>query len=419
MKRLFFLFCAVISTSAFCGKLENFADDFNEIVKNARTVENLDAKAKYRDDFKLKLFRLQADASDIQLVATQIGIRDISLGNDVKEYISTISIDKRDKYKRERHETRSFAVGDIRRQISYLKNLRFSVERRTFVPNKYYLEDLNVMIRFVRRWEHCKRVAFSKHILSPYAISEYQKRYFGEIQRLSRLIDQKVKKDKLEISDRYQLTLNVDRFVTSWKINTNHFESTRKRYKDNNHSGNYRTSPEVDARLQEMKLLAEEIEKDLNYLAEAGFSMYLKDKRFSEKQMEEMKKRLKIDTAKERKLPNRNRKENIPPAPKKIRVNAGKVNRMYNEKKNQIYASESRMNGVSQQYYNRYKALLPAKQKTEMDTELKNYIKRSYPPALARATAVQKLHLKYSGNKHGCSTEELMKLMKITPGDVK
>ena len=147
MKKILFLLCTVFSVSAFCGKLENFADDFNEIVKNARVVENLDSKARYRDDFRLKLFRLQSDASDIQLVATQIGIREITIGFDVKEFIDTINVSKKGKYKRERHETRAFAVSDIRRQIAYLKNLRFSVERRSFVPNKYYVDDLNVQIR--------------------------------------------------------------------------------------------------------------------------------------------------------------------------------------------------------------------------------------------------------------------------------
>lgn len=420
MKKLLFILCAAISVSSYCGKLENFADEFNEVVKKARIVENLDSKAKYRDDFKLKLFRLQAEASDIQAVATQIGIREITIGSDIKEYISTINLDKRGKYKRERHETRSFAIRDINRQITYLKNLRFSVERRSFVPNKYYLDDLNVQIRFSRRWEQCKRIAFSKNILSPYAVNEYQKRYFGEIQRLARLIDQKVKKDKIEISDRYQLTHNVNRFVTAWKITTNHYETTRKRYNDNNHSGNYRSSPEVDARLEEMKLLADEIEKDLNYLAESGFSMYLKDNKFSPEQIEKMKKLHAKDLKKERALPSRKKTyDEEEPAAKKVKVDSRKLNRMYTEKKNQIYNSESKMNGVSQQYYNRYRALLPAGQRAEMDAEVKNYVKASYPPALARSSAVKKVHLKYSGNNHGCSDEEVMKLMKITPGDIK
>ena len=92
---------------------------------------------------------------------------------------------------------------------------------------------------------------------------------------------------------------------------------------------------------------------------------------------------------------------------------------MYNEKKEQAYNSESRMNGVSQQYYNRYKSLLTKDQKVELDSEMKKYIKADYPPALARSTAVKQIHLKYGGNNHGATTEELMKLMKINPGDIK
>ena len=233
------------------------------------------------------------------------------------------------------------------------------------------------------------------------------------------MIDQKVRKDKLNISDRYQLTHNVDRFVSAWKITTSHYETTRKRNNDNNHSGDYRTSPEVESRLEEMKLLAEEIEKDLNYLAESGFSMYLKDTKFSPEQLEKMRQRNQKELKKERALPNRKSAYDEDPKPKKVKVDTRKLNRMYNDKKNQIYNSESKMNGVSQQYYNRYKALLPAKQKAEMDAEMKKYVKASYPPALARSTAVKKIHLKYSGNNHGCSADEMMSLMKITPGDVK
>ena len=421
MKKMFFFFSTILCVTAYCGKLEDFADDFNDVVKHARTVEQLDSKARYRDDFKLKLFRLQADAADIQLVATQIGIRDITIGTDVKEYIGTINIDKKGKIKRERYESRSFAIRDIRKQINYLKNLRFSVEKRTFVPNRHYLEDLNVQIRFTRRWDHCKKIAFSKSVLSPYAVREYQKRYFNEIQRLSRLIDQHVRRENLKISDRFQLTHNVDRFVSAWKINTSHFEATRKRNNDNNHSGDYRSTPEVDARIKEMELLAEEIEKDLNYLAEAGFLLYLKDKRFTEEQLKAMRKRFGMDkgAAKEKVSANKKRADEAVPVTPKKKVNGTKVVKMYNERKNRIYDSESKMNGVSQSYYNKYKALLPAKQKTEMDAEMKKLLNESYPAALARSTAVKMIHLKYGGNNHGCSTEELMKLMKITPGDVK
>ena len=294
IKRIFFLFCTLTAAVSFAGKLEDFADEFEYVVKHARTVEQLDSKARFRDDFRLKLFRLQASAADIQMVATKIGIREITIGNDVKAMIETINIDRKTHLKREKWESRSFAVRDIRRQITYLKNLRFSVERRTFVPNRYYLEELNVIIRFSRRWEQCQKIAYSKNVLSPYAISEYQKRYFGEIQRLARLLDQKIKKDRIRISENYQLSHNVNRFVTAWKINTQHFEETRKRNRDNTHSGDYRSSPEVEARLNEMKLLAAEIEKDLNYLVESGVVLYLKDDRFSPQQLAEMMKKLKI-----------------------------------------------------------------------------------------------------------------------------
>ena len=76
------------------------------------------------------------------------------------------------------------------------------------------------------------------------------------------------------------------------------------------------------------------------------------------------------------------------------------------------------MNGVSQDFYNRYRKLLPPRQQKEMDEELVRYTKNSYPPALARSTAVKKIHLKYSGNKHGCTPEEIMNLLNLTPGDL-
>ena len=412
MKRMIFLLCAILGMTCSAGKLEDFADDFEYVVKHARTVEQLDSKARFRDDFRLKLFRLQAAASDIQLVATKIGIREITIGADVKAMIETINVDRKARIKREKWESRSFAIHDIRRQITYLKNLRFSVERRTFVPNRYYLEDLNVIIRFGRRWDQCKKIAYSKNVLSPYAISEYQKRYFGEIQRLARLLDQKIKRDKIRISENYQLSHNVNRFVTAWKINTEHFEATRKRNRDNSHSGDYRSSPEVEARLNEMKLLAAEIENDLNYLVESGVVLYLKDERFSPKELEAMMKKFKMQ------VPGATPPAEEAPAAAPVKVDARKLTRMYNEKKQQIYLSESKMNGVSRDFYIRYRKLLPARQQKELDEEMARYTKESYPPALARSTAVKKIHLKYSGNKHGCSPEEIMEILNLTPGDL-
>ena len=413
-QKLIFLSIFSICLSLFSGKLESFEDDFEFIVKNAKIVERLDSRAKYRDDFRLKLFRLQADASDIQLVATQIGIRDITISKNVKEMIDTINVDRKSNIKRERYENRSFATADIRRQIHYLRNLRFSVEKRTFVPNKSYFDDLNVQIRFSRRWEHCKNIAFSKRVLSQYAISEYNRRYFGEILRLARMIDQKIKKDKIKISDRFQLFHNVNRFVNAWKINADHYEQTKKRYNDDNHSGNYRTTPEVEARINEMKLLAQEIENDMNYLAETGFSMYLKDSRFSEKQLLEMKQRLEKQQKEEKALPGH--KTDEPPPVLREKPDMKKLTRLYNEKKQVVYQSESKMNGVSQNFYNKYRNLLPERQKKELDSERKRYLDESYPPALARSTAVKKLHLKYGGNNHKCTADELMSIMKVTPG---
>lgn len=418
MKKFLMLLAITICLSAYCGKLEDFADDFEAIAKNARVVERLDSNARYRNDFKLKLFRLQADAADIQMIATQIGIRDITIGADVKNYISTINIDKKGDIKQEVYETRWFTTGDIRRQIRYLKNLRFSVERRTFVPNKYYLDEINVVLRFSHRWDQCKKIALSQKALSPYAINEYQKRYFNEILKLSRMIDQKVRRDGIKISDRYQLTHNVERFVTAWKINATHFQATRKRYRDNNHSGDYRSSSTTDARMEEMKLLASEIERDLNYLVESGFTMYLKDKRFSPQQLQEMRARLNKDRKSNQKLPPAPDPLSAP-QPEPVRVDVRKLNRMYDAKKQQIYDSESKMNGVSQAFYNKYRTLLPQKQKLEMDAIMKKYIADSYPPALARSSAVKIIHLKYRGNRHGCTPEELLKLMNLTPGDVK
>ena len=418
MKKLLLLLAFVVCLTAYCGKLEDFADDFENIVKNARVVERLDSNARYRNDFKLKLFRLQADAADIQMIASQIGIRDITLGTDVKNYIGTINVDKKADIKQEVYETRSFTTSDIRRQIRYLKNLRFSAERRTFVPNKYYLEELNVVLRFIHRWDQCKKIAFSQRAHSPYAISEYQKRYFNEIQKLSRMIDQQVNREGLKISDRYQLTHNVDRFVTSWKISATHQHATRKKYRDNSHSGDYRTSSETSAGMEEMKLLASEIERDLNFLVESGFTMYLKDKRFSPGQLKEMNERLNKDKKASQALPKAKDPLELEP-PKTVKVDAWKVNRIYNEKKQQIYDSESKMNGVSQTFYNKYKALLPDNQRAEMDALVKKYVADSYPPALARASAVKIIHLKYKGNKHGCKPEELLKLMKLKPEDIK
>ena len=419
MKKLLLLLAFVICLTAYCGKLEDFADDFNDIVKNARVVERLDSNARYRSDFKLKLFRLQAAAADIQMIATQIGIRDITIGSDVKTYISTINIDKKGDIKQETYETRSFANSDIKRQITYLKNLRFSVERRTFVPNKYYLDDLNVVLRFSHRWDTCKKVAFSQRAYSSYAINEYQKRYFNEILKLSRMIDQQVKREGVKISDRYQLTHNVSRFVASWKISATHQQATRKRFKDNTHSGNFRTSAETSAGMEEMKLLASEIERDLNYLVESGFTMYLKDKRFSPEQLKEMRERLNKDRKAAQALPKQEEPEEEMEKPQPVKVDAWKVTRTYNEKKQQIYDSESKMNGVSQAFYNKYRALLPNTQRAEMDAVVKKYIADSYPPALARSSAVKIIHIKYKGNKHGCTPEELLKLMKLTPGDIK
>jgi hypothetical protein len=146
--------------------------------------------------------------------------------------------------------------------------------------------------------------------------------------------------------------------------------------------------------------------------------MYLKDKRFSPEQLQEMRARLNKDQKANQTLPKPSDPEELEP-PKPVKLNAWKVTKIYNEKKQQIYDSESKMNGVSQAFYNKYRALLPDNQRAEMDAIVKKYIADSYPPALARSSAVKIIHIKYKGNKHGCTPEALLKLMKLTPEDIK
>lgn len=405
--------CMLAAFQVFPAKLDSFEKDFEFVYKNCAVVERLETSADYRKDFSLRVFKLQSDANDIQKVATETGIRDIEIGKFVKDLISTIGVQKKSVPTREMLSVRHFSANDVRRQIRYLKDLHFSYEERVFKPTRYYHDDLNVMIRFLRRWEQCKKIGFSKQSYSKYALEQYRQRYFKEIDRLARLIEQKIRRDKTEISGDFRLVHHVSLFVQNWETNSRFFE------KNSRSNTRLNITPEISSRIDEMKLIAVDVEKDLDLLAAAGFSMELPDTKFArdkEKQMKERNRELQkqeMDLSEARKAAKPQKKKTPPP-----KIDRKELARIYSRKKQTVYDSESKMNGVSEKLYRNYLDLLPERQQKEMEKYKQEYIEKSYPEALARSTAVKKIHLKYDEKNHGCTDEEMMGILNVKPGDI-
>ena len=388
--------------SAFCDKLDDFAESFEFIVKNCRVVESLASDAQYRKEFELRMFRLNNDAALISKTAIEIGIREISLGIDTKTFLDTIQVRAKSKIQQELYDIRRFAAADIRKQINYLKDLQFSVEDRTFVPSQYYMDDLNVQIRFSRRWKRCQEIAFAKQAFSPFVVKEYRKRYFAEIERLAKLIEEKVNKDNIEISREFQLVTHVINFSRNWDMNMDYLKGNYR------YGNRIRMTPEYASKIAEMKLIAENIDKDMDLLAATEFRLLLPDSRFIIRKQKEEEKKQKAAEALEKK---NNRQKKLA---KTETLTLEQLEKLYQQKKDEVYNSESGINGFTRKHYDNFKGLLPESQQKEMEDLRAKYFKESYPAALARSMAAKDIYTKYQGEDHGCNESEIRAILKIS-----
>ena len=70
------------------------------------------------------------------------------------------------------------------------------------------------------------------------------------------------------------------------------------------------------------------------------------------------------------------------------------------------------MRGVSEEFYRKYRALLTAPQKKELDALTVQYAAEELSAELSRSMAVKKLHTKYQYRQNAYSEEELERILR-------
>ena len=86
--------------------------------------------------------------------------------------------------------------------------------------------------------------------------------------------------------------------------------------------------------------------------------------------------------------------------------------KLYTETKNELFRSESKLRGVSEEFYRKYRALLTEPQKKELDALAAQYPAEELSAELSRSMAVKKLHTKYQYRQNAYSEEELERILR-------
>jgi hypothetical protein len=160
-----------------------------------------------------------------------------------------------------------------------------------------------------------------------------------------------------------------------------------------------------------MKIIAESIDRDLDLLAATGFRLMLPDSRFIRQRQQEQE-RLEKEEKKAARKQEMNQQE------KMVAVDNERLEALYQKRKDAVYKSESGINGFSKKLYDNFKALHPMRQQKEMDQICSQYMKESYPAALARSMAAREIYRKYQGKNHGCEEAEMLKILNISAKEV-
>jgi len=276
---------------------------------------------------------------------------------------------------------------ELRRQIKYLRSLNYSYESGTFenpYPDSGTYEAIH---HYNNLFRQLYQEAIRKNRVQKPNAERYNEKC-GDFKRLGQSIARKVQLDKIKTPGDFNLTAHMDVFLQSAEKLLE--QRTRQ---DNNDirklikTKNYR---ETQSRLD---YAASRLEVDIDFLKRMDFSMRIRRHDLQPVYQTSGEAKDEIDGS-------------------KPRLDYAGLWKLYTETKNELFRSENKLRGVSEEFYRKYRALLTAPQKKELDALTVQYAAEELSAELSRSMAVKKLHTKYQYRQNAYSEEELERILR-------
>lgn len=370
------------------GMLDEFESDVNFLERSYAEVRKAGVKSAFRDEYRKRITMANDRAYKIQRSAQTLGIPRVTLQTTMNKLIACVQIRGVSAGGLARG---SGSVGEhaaeLRRQIKYLRSLNYSYESGTFenpYPDSGTYEAIH---HYNNLFRQLYQEAIRKNRVQKPNAERYNEKC-GDFKRLGQSIARKVQLDKIKTPGDFNLTAHMDVFLQSAEKLLE--QRTRQ---DNNDirklikTKNYR---ETQSRLD---YAASRLEVDIDFLKRMDFSMRIRRHDLQPVYQTSGEAKDEIDGS-------------------KPRLDYAGLWKLYTETKNELFRSENKLRGVSEEFYRKYRALLTAPQKKELDALTVQYAAEELSAELSRSMAVKKLHTKYQYRQNAYSEEELERILR-------
>ena len=378
-----FLLCA--------GKLEEFADDVEYLEKSYKEVEKLPTTSVYKVEYRKRIVGARNRAYELQRAITKLGITKTSLDSTLNKMIACMDIDG---VTRRKVSTQAGDLGthanELRRQITYLQELNYSFEANTFEDPYPESGTYEAVHKFESLLKSAYRITQGKGHVNEGLRKTYDE-ILSDLQKLGKTIDMQIQKRKMKLPPGFHLTENLEAFRTA----AEKVLSVRNRKDAANSKKLKRLVGEKSYKeaLNTVKYAAERLENEIDFLKRSNFELRI-------------------------------RKENLLPVSGRAVQSVDEITdkpeqpsfaalwKKYTAAKEKVFRSESKLRGVSETFYNKYRKLLTTPQQEELDALRQKFLKEELTPELARSMAVKTIHTKYRFRQNEYTVSILTDLLK-------
>ena len=391
MRYLFFSFAVLICFFAYSGELEDFEDDVQFLRNSYMVVKKSKKNAPIKQEFTKRMFRAKARAAKLQQNLTKQGVHRVSLDSTLRKMLAFMPIDGINS--RSLHNesgSLNLHYTELCNQINYLKEINYSPEKGT-LENPYPASDAyDAVHRFESRFRSCASLAAGAGTVRPPVKKRYEEN-MNDLRRLAIAIERHIHETKFEVPAEFDLVHELAEFNRSAERSI--AARLRKDSVNSKERKRMTSSKQYQGSIPAIKFRAERIQNAIDYLKKTNFDLRVR----------------KTNLASISSNPSRIEDE--------ITESSGKPSfeelwKRYSKKREALFNSESRIRGTSEEFYRKYRAILPPDQQKELDLICKKNIEQEMPPEFARSYAVKSIHTKYRFQPKSYSKEFLAGILK-------
>lgn len=371
------------------GMLDDFESDVEFLDKSYSDLKKNGLKSNFRDEYRARITVVSDRAFRLQHSADKLGIPEVRIQELTRKLIDSIQI--------RGIGTRGLGksdgsvgeyAGKLRSQIKYLRSLNYSYESGTFENPYPSSGTYEAILHYGNMFRQIYQDAIRSNRLRKEIEARYEERA-ANFRKLGQEIARKVSLERVKVPSDFDLTGYANAYL----------EQARKLFamrakRDNADIRKLVKSKAYKDAQSSLEYAATRLEADIDFLKRINFAMRVR----------------RTDLRPVYRGSGNDAPDEIDG--RKPSLSDSDLWKLYMKTKNDFYRSDDKLSGVSEEFYRKYRSMLPASLARELDAQLKRNLSDEIPPAFARSMAVKKLHTKYQYKPDAFPRAELERILR-------